>query len=102
MLGELRSILKDQAADPDLLGVQLVKLNLSPDGSHARVAYAARSFAPEPEVARRTRAALEKASGFLRARLGAALELKRLPMLGFTFIGVVLADIEEGGEPCQG
>ncbi|MGC4113598.1 MAG: ribosome-binding factor A [Myxococcales bacterium] len=104
VLDELRSILRDDVRQPGLTGVVLLRLDLAPDGSHARVAFAARAEPGEEEAqaGRRTRAALEAATGFLRARLATSLNLKRLPMLGFTFVGLAPDDeptSEEVG-PC--
>jgi ribosome-binding factor A len=105
VLEELRCILRDDARHPGLAGIALLHLGLSPDGGHARVAYSAHAEPGEQEadVARRTRAVLEAATGFLRARLAGSLDLKRLPQLGFTFVGVAPGGQQaEGGEPCPG
>jgi ribosome-binding factor A len=91
---QLQSILRDEASDPALDGVVLVSLRLSIDGGHARIAYAVQAplgEAPLGEAARveqASRAALVRATGFLRARLADLLHLKRLPTLAFTFVGV--------------
>lgn len=92
---ELQTLIRDEAADPALDGLRLVSVHLSVDGGHARIGYvveAALSAEREVEVA--TRAALTRATGFLRARLASLLDLKRLPKLSFTFVG-----IEELGSP---
>lgn len=98
VLDELRSILRDDVRQPGLAGVVLLRLDLSPDGSHARVAYAAAAEPGEEEqsAARRTKASLEAATGYLRARLAGSLDLKRLPQLGFTFVGLAREGDEEG------
>jgi hypothetical protein len=76
---------------------------LSVDGANARVGYAVEAELAKGEQAARTSgAALERATPFLRARLAALLDLKRLPRLSFTFIGVQQADVppeREEGEP---
>jgi ribosome-binding factor A len=107
VLDELRSTLRDDVRQPGLAGVALLRLDLAPDGSHARVAYAGRAEPGEEEAAvgRRTQAALEAATGYLRSRLATSLDLKRLPKLGFTFVGVALDDSmpkekEEEAGPC--
>lgn len=104
LLEELRSLVRHEAADPALAGVVLVSLRLSVDGGHARVAYAV--VAPLGEAARVervSREALARATGFLRARLASVLVLKKLPTLGFAFVGVadpgVAAGPEGGGDP---
>lgn len=95
LITEIQSLLRDEAADPALAAVQLLSAELSPDGGHVRLAYVVEApLAQERDVRRTTRAALERATGFLRARLAAQLDLKHLPKLSFTFVGVV-----EGGAP---
>lgn len=85
----LQSSIRDDAADPALEGVVVLAVHLSVDSSHARIAYAV--HAPLAEEAQRRRESLqglERASGFLRAQLAQHLSLKKLPRLGFTFVGV--------------
>ncbi len=95
LLDELRSILRDDVGHPGLAEVVLLRLDLAPDGSHARVAYAvpAEPGVDESSLGRRTGEALVAATGYLRARLAASLDLKRLPKLGFTFVGVARDDL---------
>ncbi len=83
MLMELQSIIRDQATDPALSGVGLLKVTLSPDAGHARIAYVV------DREGTGAQAGLERASGFVRARLAAQLTLKKLPRLTFTIVGVV-------------
>jgi ribosome-binding factor A len=104
LLEQLQSLLRDEAADPALGGVRLVSLRLSVDGGHARVAYAVEARLGDAAGAERaTREALARACGFLRWRLADLLDLKRLPTLTFTFVGVqehaAAAPEAEGGEP---
>src|SRR5580704_992800 len=102
LLHELHSLLRDEATDPELLDVQVASVHLSIDGGHARVAYAVLgALTDERVVAPRTQAALVRATGFLRARLAALLDLKRLPRLTFTFIGIDATSAISGnrGEP---
>lgn len=90
LLAEVQSLLRDEASDPALEGVQPISLKLSPDGAHARLGYVVETaLHTESEVKRRTQPALERASAFLRARLASQLDLKRVPKLAFTFVGVV-------------
>jgi ribosome-binding factor A len=92
LLDELQSIVRDQASDPSLAGIGLLQVTLSPDAAHARIGYVvAGSLEEERALAARTQAALERATGFVRARLAAGLDLKKLPRLTFTFVGVVAA-----------
>jgi ribosome-binding factor A len=104
LLEQLQSLLRDEASDPALAGLVLVSLQLSVDGSHARVAYAVEApLGDARRVERSSRDALGRATGFLRARLGEQLDLKRLPTLTFTFVGVqepgAMSKVAEGGEP---
>ncbi|HEX4385516.1 MAG TPA: ribosome-binding factor A [Myxococcales bacterium] len=95
---ELQSLLRDEAADPDLQAIVVVAVELSPDGGNARIAYAVQAaFAVEAEARDASREALARGNGFLRARLASLLNLKKLPKLGFTFLGV-----REGGESWPG
>lgn len=95
LLTELQSLLRDEAGDPALDGIQLLTLALSPDGGHARVGYAVEApLESEREAKHRTQRALLRAVGFVRARLASRLDLKRLPKLTFTFVGAM----EGGGE----
>jgi ribosome-binding factor A len=80
---ELNSVLDSEINDPSLQGVRVSFVELSSDGSRARVWYSLNSSSQmDPK---RTRSALERASGFLRSRLCEALPLKRTPELGFQF-----------------
>jgi ribosome-binding factor A len=102
LLDELRALLRE-AVDPALEGLELLCVELSPDGGNACIAYAvAAEAASEESAARRsTRKALERASGFFRARLASHLDLRRVPTLGFTFVGLEAPAVsDDGGEPC--
>jgi ribosome-binding factor A len=69
---ELQTILRDEATDPALEGVVVIAIQLSPDGGHARVAYAVEAgLSEESSAGRRSREALHRATGFLRARVTA-------------------------------
>ena len=85
---ELAAVLRDELGDPRLEGVRLVALELSLDGSSARIAVAT----PKPE--REVQDGLAQALGFIRSCLADRLDLKRLPGLRFCVVGPVL----EGGE----
>lgn len=100
---ELQTLLRDEAADPAVGGVRLVSVELSPDGALARIPYVVEAaLADQRQVERSSREALARATGFLRARLAALLDLKRLPRLSFTFVAVHepgAAAPPAGGEP---
>jgi ribosome-binding factor A len=97
LLDELQSLIRDEASDPSLHGVQLLGVQLSPDAGHARVAYAVvASLDREREVGPASLAGLKRATSFLRARLAQQLNLKKLPQLGFAFVGVASPDLAAG------
>lgn len=107
LLEMLQSLINDEATDPSLDGVEILAVQLSADGGHARVAYAvAALLSRELEVGRASKAALVRATGFLRARLAEQLHLRKLPKLTFTFVGVAQVDHtatggdEPGGQSC--
>jgi|AntDeeMetagen681_2_1112603.scaffolds.fasta_scaffold04137_4 ribosome-binding factor A len=68
--------------DPRMVGMVTVSsVDVSPDLSHAKV-FVTVLEADEPES---TVAALNRASGFLRGRLGGRLELRAVPRLVFQY-----------------
>jgi ribosome-binding factor A len=75
---ELDEILRDEVEDPTLADVKITHVTLSIDYRAAKVYYTCTS---RREVER----ALERASGFMRARLADAVELKRVPELRFVY-----------------
>ncbi len=81
ILEELRSILRDDITDPELEGVRLTALVLSPDGRTAKVHFAVPRARPRTAVER----AFSRAAGFLRGRLAEGVELKRTPDLRFVY-----------------
>lgn len=81
ILDELRSILRDDVSDPELDGVKLSTLELSPDGRMARVHFAIPRGRPRTAVLR----AFTRATGFFRGRLADGVDLKRTPDLRFVY-----------------
>ena len=89
LIAELQSLITDEATDPSLDGIKVIAVHLSPDGGHARVAYAVTAMlSREQEAARTSKSGLARATPFLRARMAEHLQLKKLPQLTFTFVGV--------------
>ncbi len=89
LVDELQYLISDEATDPSLEGIKVLAVHLAPDGGHARVAYAVvAALDREQELAQLTKAGLERATPFLRARLADHLRLKKLPKFTFTFVGV--------------
>jgi ribosome-binding factor A len=83
---ELNSILNDEVTDSILESVEFKRVELSRDGSRARIWFAFRggSFAERAAI---TAVRLQRASGFFRSRLCDALPLKRMPELRFSYDG---------------
>ncbi|HVJ92249.1 MAG TPA: ribosome-binding factor A [Labilithrix sp.] len=81
ILEELRSILRDDISDPELEGVELTAIVLSPDGKLARVHFAVPRGRPRTAVER----AFSRATGFMRGLLADGVELKRTPELRFVY-----------------
>jgi len=89
ILEELRGLFRDDVSDPTLSGVRIAALVLSVDYGHARVHFVFEGDAPRGVV----NAHLARATPFLRARVGEALDLKRVPEL--TFVLDASSSIEE-------
>jgi len=86
LLEELNGLLRGEVTDPRLDDVAFSRVELSVDYSSARAYFVTITAGALPRPAReRIEAALEHASGFLRARVGAALDLKRVPQLRFRY-----------------
>lgn len=81
MREELQSILRDDVSDPELEGVVVSAVVLSPDYRNARVHFLVPRGRPRTAVER----AFARAAPFLRARLAEAVELKRTPDLRFVY-----------------
>jgi ribosome-binding factor A len=80
---ELSSLLRDEVQDPRLEDVRLTGVTLSVDYKNARVRYL---VSDDSRVnLQKVERAFERASPFLRARLGEALDLKKLPTLSFVY-----------------
>lgn len=75
---ELSSLLRDELGDPRLASARFASVALSLDHATLRVDVVPGDARPADALA-----ALARASGFLRARLADALDLKRVPTLRF-------------------
>jgi len=80
VLRTLNELLRFETKDPRLEGVSLSAVDLSRDLSVARVYFSL--LDPDGDPAE-VRAGLEKASGFLRAKLGQAIKVRHVPELRF-------------------
>ena len=79
---ELNSILDGELGDDRFDGVRITLVELSRDGSRARIWYAMTTTADDTRL-RATEAAFARASTYFRTRLSDALPLKRSPELSF-------------------
>jgi ribosome-binding factor A len=93
---ELNSILDGELGDECFDGVRITLVELSRDGSRARIWYAMTETADSARL-RATEAAFARASAYFRTRLSDALPLKRSPELSFRHDPVLLSasDSEE-------
>ena len=80
---ELNSILDFEVTDPRLERTRVSHVELSRDGSRARVWVSSTATMSDVSDAARLEAAFERAAGFFRGRLCEALPLKRMPELSF-------------------
>jgi ribosome-binding factor A len=80
---ELNSIIDSELTDPRLEGTRVSFVELSRDGSRARVWFSIAAIEAGAVSASDLEAVFERASGFLRSRLCEALPLKRTPELCF-------------------
>jgi ribosome-binding factor A len=77
---ELAEILHGRVRDPDLGDAGVTRVEVSPDGSHARVYI---SFLGDEAAQVRGLRALERAGGFVRRELAQRLPVRRVPELAF-------------------
>ena len=77
---EMNSLLDGEVSDPRLEDTRVTRVELSRDGSRARIWFTKTGDTASPDE---TRAALDHAAGFFRSRLCDALSLKRMPELRF-------------------
>lgn len=81
---ELARLLREEVTDPRIGLVTLVRVDVAPDLSNARIFWSAlddREGEPLAQVER----GLASASGFLRKRLSSVLATKRVPELRFVY-----------------
>lgn len=81
VLRTLAELLQFEVKDPRVQGVALTSVDLSRDLSVARVYFSLMN--PEADAAG-AQEGLERATGFLRGKLGKALQVRHVPELRFT------------------
>lgn len=81
---ELNSLLDGEISDPRLEGARVSRVELTRDGSSARIWFVVPSH-DQQRSTDRCLVAFDRAAGFLRTRLCEALPLKRIPELRFRF-----------------
>jgi ribosome-binding factor A len=80
--GELARVLREEATDPRLRLVTLLRVDVAPDLSQALVFWSVMEGPGAPSLAE-VRAGLRAAAAFLRRRLAQELRLRRMPSLEF-------------------
>ena len=80
ILRTLNELLRFETKDPRLEFVSLTSVDLSKDLSVARIYFSILDPSADPAPAQQ---GLEKASGFLRAKLGQAIKVRHVPELRF-------------------
>jgi len=76
----LNDLLRTEVKDPRLAGVNVSAVDVSGDLGHAKIYFS--TLDPDADAAP-VEAAFASAMGFIRRRVGAALELRRVPTLEF-------------------
>jgi len=79
---EMNSLLDGEVNDPRLENTHVTHVELSRDGSRARIWFT-KTSGESPYSAEETHAAFDRAAGFFRSRLCDALSLRRMPELRF-------------------
>jgi ribosome-binding factor A len=82
---EIGALLRDEVVDPRLDGASCSGVELSVDYRSARVRFMLPAERQQPADIQKAERAFEKATAFFRARLGEALDLKRVPELRFVY-----------------
>jgi len=79
---ELARVLREEATDPRLRLLTLMRVDVAPDLSQALIFWSVME-APGAPAVEQVQAGLLRAAGFLRGRLAEALPLRRMPSLDF-------------------
>lgn len=87
----LNDLLRTEVKDPRLAGVSVSAVEVSGDLGHAKVYFS--MLDPDADAAP-VKAAFGSAAGFIRRRVGSALELRRVPTLEFNIDESIKRGIE--------
>lgn len=87
--------MRDDTTDPELEGVRLTAIELSPDCKMARVHFAVPRGRPRSAVER----SFARANGFLRGRLAEGVEMKRTPELRFVYEAEITEEVPPSMPP---
>jgi ribosome-binding factor A len=99
LLEELNGLVQGEVTDPRLQEIAFSRVETSVDYGSARVWFVVLGqAAPSRSMRQQIEAALVRASGFFRARLTLALDLKRCPTLRFIYDPDTLAQPSPAGE----
>jgi len=84
---EIARVLRDEVTDHRIKMVTVLRVDLAPDLSNATVDWSLFEMNGEPdfEAVERVEDGLESASGYIRGKLAAALNLRRTPALRFQY-----------------
>jgi ribosome-binding factor A len=80
LMRTLSDVLRFEIKDPGVAGVSLTRVDLSRDLSVARVYFSLLQPDEDPQP---TLDGLQRASGFLRSKLGSAMKIRHVPELRF-------------------
>lgn len=93
VLRTLSELLRFETKDPSLSTVSLTAVDLSRDLGVAKVYYSLLNPDDDPQPVQE---GLKRASGFLRGRLGASLEIRHVPELRFVHDDSIAHGVEMG------
>jgi ribosome-binding factor A len=92
---EMNLLLESEITDPNLHGLRITTVSLSPDGARARLFYSMQHVNIETS-SRELEMSLRRATGFFRRELCDTLSLKRTPELRFSVdLAAIAVDEDE-------
>lgn len=91
MLRTLNELIRFETKDPALFGVSLTAIELARDLSIARVYFSLMDPEGDPQPVQE---GLQRAAGFLRSKLGAAIKVRHVPELRFVHDDSIARGVE--------